>query len=235
MLYPVHASSLDHVLVKNCQGCSNIRRNDRAARTWTALLQLITRWFRRWNKQVYSALHCNSLQLIRTHLAQRIQPMMRTARRPAAFDTQIALRAPTSACCRVCSALFHSSRLARRCWTSQNGGRQEQAYQQGEEGWQEEGVSIRSRDISAHGPQCTEKSAWYASCRVDPFSKKDWYDVKAPSMFAVRNVGKTLVTRTQGTKVRGSIMGTYPEQQPGPACLRGAPLPAAVPCSSSGG
>jgi ribosomal protein S3AE len=39
-------------------------------------------------------------------------------------------------------------------------------------------------------------------CSVDPFSKKDWYDVKAPSMFAVRNVGKTLVTRTQGTKVR---------------------------------
>lgn len=37
---------------------------------------------------------------------------------------------------------------------------------------------------------------------VDPFSKKDWYDIKAPSMFAVRNVGKTLVTRTQGTKVR---------------------------------
>jgi small subunit ribosomal protein S3Ae len=37
---------------------------------------------------------------------------------------------------------------------------------------------------------------------VDPFSKKDWYDVKAPSMFVVRNVGKTLVTRTQGTKVR---------------------------------
>merc|ERR1712003_452853 len=36
---------------------------------------------------------------------------------------------------------------------------------------------------------------------VDPFSKKDWYDVKAPSMFSVRNVGKTLVTRTQGTKI----------------------------------
>ena len=41
-------------------------------------------------------------------------------------------------------------------------------------------------------------------CSVDPFSKKDWYDVKAPSMFAVRNVGKTLVTRTQGTKVRSN-------------------------------
>lgn len=36
---------------------------------------------------------------------------------------------------------------------------------------------------------------------VDPFSKKDWYDIKAPSAFTVRNVGKTLVTRTQGTKI----------------------------------
>lgn len=39
------------------------------------------------------------------------------------------------------------------------------------------------------------------SCRADPFAKKDWYDIKAPSVFAVKNVGKTLVTRTQGTKV----------------------------------
>ncbi|RRT77083.1 hypothetical protein B296_00016702 [Ensete ventricosum] len=38
--------------------------------------------------------------------------------------------------------------------------------------------------------------------RVDPFSKKDWYDIKAPSVFNVRNIGKTLVSRTQGTKVR---------------------------------
>ncbi|XP_010463973.1 PREDICTED: 40S ribosomal protein S3a-1-like [Camelina sativa] len=36
---------------------------------------------------------------------------------------------------------------------------------------------------------------------VDPFSKKDWYDVKAPSLFTHRNVGKTLVSRTQGTKI----------------------------------
>ncbi|XP_014064855.1 40S ribosomal protein S3a-like isoform X2 [Salmo salar] len=34
---------------------------------------------------------------------------------------------------------------------------------------------------------------------VDPFSKKDWYDVKAPAMFNIRNIGKTLVSRTQGT------------------------------------
>ncbi|EGW00221.1 40S ribosomal protein S3a-like [Cricetulus griseus] len=36
---------------------------------------------------------------------------------------------------------------------------------------------------------------------VDPFSKKDWYDVKAPAMFNIRNIGKTLVTKTQGTKI----------------------------------
>merc|ERR1711872_668238 len=36
---------------------------------------------------------------------------------------------------------------------------------------------------------------------VDPFTKKDWYDIKAPSMFNIRQLGKTLVTRTQGTKI----------------------------------
>ncbi|XP_017888327.1 40S ribosomal protein S3a-like isoform X1 [Ceratina calcarata] len=36
---------------------------------------------------------------------------------------------------------------------------------------------------------------------VDPFTRKDWYDVKAPSMFTNRQVGKTLVNRTQGTKI----------------------------------
>jgi small subunit ribosomal protein S3Ae len=35
----------------------------------------------------------------------------------------------------------------------------------------------------------------------DPFAKKDWYDIKAPTMFNVKNIGKTLVTRTQGTKI----------------------------------
>jgi len=36
---------------------------------------------------------------------------------------------------------------------------------------------------------------------VDPFTKKDWYDVKAPNMFKIRQVGKTLVTKTIGNKV----------------------------------
>ncbi len=43
---------------------------------------------------------------------------------------------------------------------------------------------------------------------VDPFSKKDWYDIKAPTTFTQRSLGKTLVTRTQGTKVsRCAISG----------------------------
>merc|ERR1711976_703004 len=36
---------------------------------------------------------------------------------------------------------------------------------------------------------------------VDPFTRKDWYDIKAPSVFKVRDVGKTLVNKTQGTKL----------------------------------
>lgn len=36
---------------------------------------------------------------------------------------------------------------------------------------------------------------------VDPFSKKDRYDVKAPEMFNIRNIGKTCVIRSQRTKV----------------------------------
>ncbi|CAI5444392.1 unnamed protein product [Caenorhabditis angaria] len=36
---------------------------------------------------------------------------------------------------------------------------------------------------------------------VDPFSRKEWYDIKAPGMFINRQVGKTLINRTQGTKI----------------------------------
>ena len=36
---------------------------------------------------------------------------------------------------------------------------------------------------------------------VDPFSRKEWYDIKAPSMFTNRQIGKTLINRTQGTKI----------------------------------
>ncbi|KAF5524145.1 40S ribosomal protein S1 [Colletotrichum aenigma] len=35
---------------------------------------------------------------------------------------------------------------------------------------------------------------------VDPFSRKDWYQIKAPAPFNIRDVGKTLVNRTTGLK-----------------------------------
>ncbi|KAK4687740.1 small subunit ribosomal protein S3Ae, partial [Tremellales sp. Uapishka_1] len=35
---------------------------------------------------------------------------------------------------------------------------------------------------------------------VDPFSRKEWYDIKAPSFFENKNAGKTLVNRSQGLK-----------------------------------
>merc|ERR1712072_129624 len=36
---------------------------------------------------------------------------------------------------------------------------------------------------------------------IDPFASKDWYDIKAPSMLSNPICGKTLVTRTKGTKI----------------------------------
>lgn len=41
---------------------------------------------------------------------------------------------------------------------------------------------------------------------IDPFLRKEWYDIKAPSVFAVRQVGKTLVTRTMGTKIASDAL-----------------------------
>lgn len=36
---------------------------------------------------------------------------------------------------------------------------------------------------------------------VDPFLKKEWYKLIAPSIFAVKDCGRTLITKTQGTKI----------------------------------
>ncbi|KAI6228854.1 hypothetical protein M3Y99_01177500 [Aphelenchoides fujianensis] len=41
---------------------------------------------------------------------------------------------------------------------------------------------------------------------VDPFSRKEWYDVRAPAMFTERDVGKTLVNRTQGTRIASDFL-----------------------------
>jgi len=36
---------------------------------------------------------------------------------------------------------------------------------------------------------------------IDPFTRKDLYTIKAPSIFATRNAGKTIITRTTGNKI----------------------------------
>ncbi|KAG5445005.1 40S ribosomal protein S3a [Clonorchis sinensis] len=41
---------------------------------------------------------------------------------------------------------------------------------------------------------------------ADPFTKKEWYDIKAPSMFHKRTCARTLVTRTQGTKIASEAL-----------------------------
>jgi len=42
----------------------------------------------------------------------------------------------------------------------------------------------------------------------DPFLKKEWYDIRAPTVFPVKSVGKTIATKTQGTRIaRDTLMG----------------------------
>jgi small subunit ribosomal protein S3Ae len=36
---------------------------------------------------------------------------------------------------------------------------------------------------------------------IDPFLKKEWYKLIAPSIFAQKDCGRTLITKTQGTKI----------------------------------
>jgi len=42
----------------------------------------------------------------------------------------------------------------------------------------------------------------------DPFLKKEWYDIRTPTCFPVKSAGKTIATKTQGTKIaRDTLMG----------------------------
>lgn len=43
---------------------------------------------------------------------------------------------------------------------------------------------------------------------IDPFSKKEWYDIRTPGVFDVRNIGKTVITKTIGQKqARDGLLG----------------------------
>jgi len=47
---------------------------------------------------------------------------------------------------------------------------------------------------------------------TDPFIRKEWYDLKAPTVFPNRQVGRTLCTKTTGIKVaKDSLMGRVVE------------------------
>jgi len=41
---------------------------------------------------------------------------------------------------------------------------------------------------------------------IDPFARKDWYDIKAPAVFQNRDIGKTLVTRSSGTRIASDYL-----------------------------
>eukprot|EP00727_Mastigamoeba_balamuthi_P013728 m51a1_g8979 putative 40S ribosomal protein S1e (272) ;mRNA; f:41638-42639 len=41
---------------------------------------------------------------------------------------------------------------------------------------------------------------------VDPFARKEWYDIVAPNVFTKRQVGKTVVNKTVGTKIAADAL-----------------------------
>ena len=53
----------------------------------------------------------------------------------------------------------------------------------------------KNKKLSKGGKKGSKKKA------VDAFARKEWYTLKAPSMFTTRNCGQTLVSRTQGRKI----------------------------------
>jgi len=53
----------------------------------------------------------------------------------------------------------------------------------------------KNKRLSKGGKKGTKKKI------IDPYSRKDWYEVKAPAIFQNRGVGRTLCTRTMGTRI----------------------------------
>jgi len=53
----------------------------------------------------------------------------------------------------------------------------------------------KNKRLSKGGKKGTKKKV------IDPYSRKDWYDIKAPAIFPNRLLGKTLCSRTMGTRI----------------------------------
>ena len=63
------------------------------------------------------------------------------------------------------------------------------------------GLDTRTHDIQGKNKRLTKSKKGSRKKAVDPFLKKEWYKLIAPSIFAVKDCGRTLITKTQGTKI----------------------------------
>jgi small subunit ribosomal protein S3Ae len=59
----------------------------------------------------------------------------------------------------------------------------------------------KSHSLQGKNKRLTKSKKGSRKKAVDPFQKKEWYKLIAPSIFAVKDVGRTLITKTQGTKI----------------------------------
>jgi len=67
----------------------------------------------------------------------------------------------------------------------------------------------KNKKLGKKGKKTGKKAA-------DPFAKKEWYDLKAPSVFPIRDIGKTVVTKTQGQRnSRDSLLARVVESSLG--------------------
>jgi small subunit ribosomal protein S3Ae len=66
--------------------------------------------------------------------------------------------------------------------------------------------SSKNKKLSKGGKKGQKKKI------TDPFARKEWYNIKAPSVFRSRNVGKTPVNKTAGTKLsQDALLGRIVE------------------------
>jgi len=62
-------------------------------------------------------------------------------------------------------------------------------------------MAVGKTKKSGKAPAATKKGGTKKKV-VDPFTRKEWYDIKAPAVFGTKSkVGKTFVNRTAGTKI----------------------------------